>query len=125
MCFLCVQSQDLPRYLAFWDYQRRDVPSPKAAHGLKAMAAVGIQKPPPGRQDSDDGVEKAPSLTDNVGESFVVSIGEIALKRSRLELVDRENRQQGLMTAKRFLIEAHHAAPSLLNSCRGSTLWLS
>ena len=73
------------------------------------------------------GSRKAPSLTDNVGESFVVSIGEIALKRRRFELVDRENRQQGLMTAKRFLIEAHHATPGLLDSCRscrGSTLWL-
>jgi hypothetical protein len=63
-------------------------------------------------------------LIGNVGESFVVGIGEIGLKRRWLDLVDGVNREQGLMTAKRFLIEAHHAAPSLLDSCRGSTLWL-
>jgi hypothetical protein len=49
----------------------------------------------------------------------VVSVGEIALKRRWLDLVDGENREQGLMTAKRFLIDAHHAAPSLLYSFRG------
>src|SRR5712692_10180752 len=40
MCFLCVQSQDLPRNIAFRDDQSRDGFSPKAAHGLEAMAAV-------------------------------------------------------------------------------------
>ena len=83
------------------------------------MAAVGSPETTAGRHDSDDGVEKTPSLTDNVGESFVVSVGEIALKRRRLNLVDGENREQGLMTAKRFLIEAHQAAPSVLDSVRG------
>jgi hypothetical protein len=49
----------------------------------------------------------------------VVSVGEIALKRGGLDLVDGENREQGLMTAKRFLIKAHHTAPSLLYSFHG------
>jgi hypothetical protein len=56
-----------------------------------------------------------------------MSVGEIALKRRRLDPVDGQNREQGLMTAKRFLIEAHHAAPCLLDSFRGfcgSSLWL-
>ena len=81
--------------------------------------AVGSPEATAGRHDSDDGIEKTPSLINNVGETFVVSVGEIALKRRRLDLVDGKNREQGLMTAKRFLIEAHHTAPSILDSVRG------
>jgi hypothetical protein len=87
--------------------------------GLEAMPAIGSPETTARRHDSDDGVEKTPSLIDNVGKPFVVSVGEIALKRRRLDLVDGENREQGLMTAKRFLIEAHHTASSLLDSVRG------
>jgi hypothetical protein len=100
---------------------------PKTAHGFEAVAAVGGPEATARRHDSDDGVEKTSSLTDNVGQPFVVSVGEIALKRRWLDLVDGENREQGLMTAKRFLIEAHYAAPSLLDGfCGfgGSSLWL-
>ena len=50
------------------------------------------------RHDRDDGIEKAPSLIDNVGEALVVSVGEIALKRRWLDLVDGKNREQGLMS---------------------------
>jgi hypothetical protein len=91
------------------------------------MPAVGGPEAAARRHDSDDRVEKTPSPTDNVGQPFVVSVGEIALKRSRLDPVDGQNRQQGLMTAKRLLIEAHDAAPSLLDSFRGlcgRSLWL-
>ena len=118
MCLLRVQRQDLPRYLAFRDDQSRDGLSPEAAHGLKTMATVGRPEAATGRHDSDHGIEKTPSFIDNVGQPFVVSIGEIALKRRRLDFVDGENREQGLMTAKRFLIEAHHTASSLLDSVR-------
>jgi hypothetical protein len=57
----------------------------------KTMAAVGSPETTARRHDSDDGIEKTPSLTDNVGEPFVVSVGEIALKRRWLNLVDGEN----------------------------------
>jgi hypothetical protein len=83
------------------------------------MPAVGGPEATAWRHDGDDRVEKTPSFTDYVGQPFVVSVGEIALKRRRLDLVDRENREQSLMTAQRFLIEAHHTAPSLLDSLRG------
>src|SRR5690242_4921943 len=126
MRLLRVQRQDLPRYLAFRDDQSGDGLSPQAAHGLETMAAVGGPEAPGRSHDSDDGVKKTPSLTDNVGKPFVVSIGEIALKWRRLDLVDGENREQGRITAKRFLIKAHHAASSLLDSFRGcsGSLWL-
>src|ERR1700674_5608194 len=127
MGFFRVQSQDLPRDLAFCDDQSRDGFSSEAPHGLEAMPAVGGPEAAARRHDSDDGVEKTPSLTNNVGQPLVVSVGEIALKRRRLDLVDRQNREQGLITAKRFLIEAYDAAPSLLDSIRGlcgRSLWL-
>jgi hypothetical protein len=37
----------------------------------------GVQKPPPGANDSNGGVEKTPGLTNDVGESFVTSVGEV------------------------------------------------
>src|ERR1700730_18310617 len=63
MCFLGVQSQDLPRYLAFQDDQGRDGLSPKSAHGLEAMPAIGGPEATAGRQDCDDRIEKTPSPT--------------------------------------------------------------
>jgi hypothetical protein len=99
MCFFRVQSQDLPRNLAFCDDQSRDGLSSKAAHGLEAMPPVGGPEAAARRHDSDDRVEKTPSLTDNVGQPFVVSVGEIALKRRRLDLVDGKNRDKDLMSA--------------------------
>jgi hypothetical protein len=57
------------------------------------MAAVGSPETTTGRHDSDDGIEKTPSLTDNVGQPFVVSVGEIALKRRRFDPVDGEDRE--------------------------------
>jgi hypothetical protein len=83
------------------------------------MPAVGGPEATARRHNCDDRVEKTPSLTDHISQPFVVSVGEIALKRSGLDLVDGKNREQGLMTAQRVLIEAHHAAPSLLDSLRG------
>src|ERR1700732_4506744 len=115
MRFLRIQSQDLPRNLAFRDDQSGDGLSPKAAHCLEAMPTVGGPEATARRHDRDDWIEKTPSLTDNVGQPFVVGVGEIALKRRRLDLVDGKNRDQGLMSAQRILIEAHHAAPSLLD----------
>ena len=125
MRFLRVQGQDLPRHFAFRDYQGCDGLSSKAAHGLQAMPAVGSPETTARRHDSDDGVEKTPGLINNVGEPFMVSVGEIALKRRGLDFIDRENRDEGLMTAKRFLVEADHEAASLLDRCgggRGSSL---
>src|ERR1700694_2369864 len=100
MGFFRVQSQDLPRDLAFCDDQGRDGFSSKAPHGLEAMPAVGGPEAAARRHDSDDGVEKTPSLTNNVGQPFVVSVGEIALKRRRLDLVDGENGEQRRMNAE-------------------------
>src|SRR3954451_6844366 len=127
MRFFRVQSQDLPRYLSFWDDQRRDRLSPKAAHSLKAMPAVGSPEAAAGRDDSDDRVEKTPSLINDVGQPFVVSVGEIALKRRRLDLVDGENGEQRRMTAQWLLVQTHHTAPNLLNgfcSFCGGAFWL-
>src|SRR5580704_3098300 len=119
MCFLRVQSQNLPRNLAFRDNQSRDGLSTEAAHCLEAMTTVGGPEATTGRDDSDDRVEKTSGLINDVGQSFVVRVGVVALKRRRLNLVDSKNRKQGLMPSKRIRIEAHHAAPSFLDRFRG------
>src|ERR1700739_2326163 len=119
MCFLRVQSQDLPRYLAFRDDQSRDGLCAKAAHCLQAMPAVGGPEATAGRNNGDDRVEETSSLIDDIGQPFVVSVREIALKRRGLDLVYGKNREQGRMSAKRILIEAHHAAPSLPDCFHG------
>jgi hypothetical protein len=60
-----------------------------------------------------------PGLTNDVGQPFVVSVGKIALKRRGLDPVDGENREQSLMAAKWFLVQAHHATSDFLNRVRG------
>jgi hypothetical protein len=113
MGLLCIQRQDLPRYFALRDDQGRDGFSPKPAHGLKAMPAVWSPETAAGRYNRDDGVEKTTGLIDHVGKALVVCVGEIALKRRRLDLVDRKNGEQSLKAAKRLFVHAHHAASSL------------
>src|ERR1019366_8301562 len=128
MCFLRVQSQYLPRNLAFRDDERRDGLCPKAPHGLEAMPAVWGPENASGCDDRDDRVEKVPSLANDVGETFVVSVGKVALKRRRFDLIDGENREQRRMTAKWFPVQAHHAAPGFLDrfrGVRGRSFWLS
>src|SRR6266849_2777880 len=127
MCFLRVQSQDLPRNLAFRDDQSRDGLCPKSAHGLEAVPAVGGPEASAGSDDRDNRIEKTSSLINDVGQPFVVSVGEIALKRRRLDLVDRENGEQRRMTAEWLLVLTHHTAPSLLDpfrGFRGGSFWL-
>jgi hypothetical protein len=46
------------------------------------------------RHDSDDRIEKTPGFVDDVGEPFVVSIGEIPLERGGLDGIDRQDAQQ-------------------------------
>jgi hypothetical protein len=41
------------------------------------------------------------------------------LKRGRLDPVDGENREQRLMTAEWFFVQAHHATSDFLNRVRG------
>jgi hypothetical protein len=93
------------------------------------MAAIGGPEAfARGCDNRDDRVEKAPSLTNNVGEPLVVSVGKITLKRRRLDLVDGENREQQRMTSEWFLVQAHHTAPGLLDGFRGvrsRSSWLS
>jgi hypothetical protein len=50
------------------------------------MSAVGCPEATARRHDCDDRIEKTPSLTDNVGQASVVSVGEIALKRRGLDV---------------------------------------
>jgi hypothetical protein len=99
--------------------------APRRRMASRRCRPLGVQKPPPGATTAMTGSRKR-RLTNNVGQPFVVSVGEIALKRRRLDPLDRQNREQGLMTAKR-LIEGYDAAPSLLDSIRGlcvRSLWL-
>src|SRR5437016_1322982 len=93
--------------------------APRRHGGLKAMAPVGSPETTAWCNDSNDGVEKTPSLTNNVGQPFVVSVGEIAVETAWARSCRWAESRKGLMTAKRFLIEAHHAASSLLYSFRG------
>src|SRR6266436_5419507 len=69
-----IEIEDKPGFgsRAIFDDQSGDGLSPKAAHGLEAMAAVGSPETTAWCHNSDDGVEKTPSLTNNVGEPFVV-----------------------------------------------------
>jgi hypothetical protein len=82
------------------------------------MPAVGSQEATAGRDDSDDRVEKTSSLIHDVGQPFVVSIGEIALKRRRFDLVDGENGEQRRMATEWLLVQTYYTAPNLLNGFR-------
>jgi len=56
------------------------------------------------------GSRKTSSLVDDIGEAFVVSVGEIPLERGGLNGIDRQDAQQYRMTRKRFLVRSQNAA---------------
>jgi len=74
------------------------------------MSAIRSPEASLWRHDSDDRVEKTPSFVDDVGEPFVMSIGEIPLERRGLNGIDRQNREQYWVPAERLLVQSHNAA---------------
>jgi len=58
----------------------------------------------------DDRVEKTPGFVDDIGEPFVMSVGEISLKRGGLNGIDRQNREQEWVSTERLLVRSNNAA---------------
>lgn len=52
------------------------------------MSAIGSPEPSLRCDYSDDRIEKTPGFVDDVGEPFVMSVGEIPLERSGLDNID-------------------------------------
>ena len=75
---------------------------------------------------SDDRVEKTPGFVDDVGEPFMVSVGEIPLERGGLDSIDLQNRKQDRVPAERLLVRSDDTAAGFFdrlcsfrcNSCR-------
>ena len=65
---------------------------------------------------SDNRVKKTPGLVDEIRKPFVVSIGEISLKRGGLDGIDRQNREQDRVSAERFLVRSNNAGRRLSRS---------
>jgi len=110
LCAFSVFRAKICHATRFRDDQSRDGLSPKAAHASRRWRPFGVQKPF-GCDDSDDRVEKATGLANNLGQPFVVSVGESA------ETASARSCQSAISRAasddlKRFLIQAHHAAPA-------------
>ena len=76
---------------------------------------LGVQKPVLRRRDGDDRIEENPRAVDDVGELLVVRVRHIALKRRRLDLVDRQHRQQQRLPAERIEILPDHDAAGALD----------
>ena len=56
-----------------------------------------------------------PCLRDHICQAVVVSIGEIPLKRRRLDRIDRQNRQQCRMTSERVFVIGKNLAADFLD----------
>jgi hypothetical protein len=63
------------------------------------MASVGSPKAVPRRHYHNDWVEKSSSLIDDVSQPFVMGIGQVALKGSWLDGINRQNRNENGMAA--------------------------
>ena len=71
------------------------------------------------RDDSNNRIEKPASFVDDIGQPLVMSVREISLEWRRLDGIDRQNRKQYRMPAKRFLVRADHTAAHFLNRFYG------
>lgn len=115
---LRIEREDLPGYLAVIRDERSNGFRPKAAHGFEAMPAIWSPEPSLRCDYSNNRVEKTPSFVDDVGEPFVVSIGEISLERSGFDGIDGQNRKQEGMSAERVLVRSHNPAAGFLDCLR-------
>ena len=79
---------------------------------------LGVQKPLFGRGDGDDRIEEAAGLGDDVGEALVVRLGEIALERRRLDLVDGEDGEDERVAAERVVVGADDRAAFAVDALR-------
>jgi hypothetical protein len=75
------------------------------------MPTVGSPEPDPWGQNCDDRVEKTPCLIDDIGQPFVVSVGEIPLEGRWFDGIDWQDAQQYRMTAERLLVRSNNTAP--------------
>src|SRR6267143_4249184 len=66
-----------------------------------------------------DWVQVAAGLSNHISQAFVVSVGEISLKRSGLNGVDGQNREQHRMAAERLFVHSDDGAARLLHCCKG------
>src|SRR5215472_8047917 len=71
----------------------------------------------PSRDDSDYGIEKTLRLINNVGQAFVMGVGQVSLKRSGFDSINQQNRDENGMAAQWFFIRTHHASASFLDWC--------
>ena len=67
------------------------------------------------------GSRSPPSLINNVGQTFVMGVGQVPLKRSRLDGTNWQNGNQNGMAAQWFFVGADHTAASFLH--RGRNLF--
>src|SRR6266567_1237653 len=118
MSSLGIQSQDLPRYLAIGYHQSSNRLGSKPAHGFKPVPPIRSPKAVARRDNSNNWVEKTPGLINDVGQAFVMGIGQVPLKRCRFDSINRQNRNENRMAAERFLIGPHHAAASFFDRFR-------
>ena len=66
-----------------------------------------------------DWVQVAAGLSDHTSQAFVVGVGEIPLKGSRLNGVDRQNCEEHRMAAERLFVHSDDGAARLLHCCKG------
>ena len=121
MRLLGVESQDLPGDLAINDNQRHDGSGTETAHGGKAVTTVGRPETFSRRYNSNHRIEIAAGLRDHICQALVMGIRKVPLKWRGLDRIDRQNRKQHRMAAKRLLVPRHDMTTYLFNRGRGIT----
>src|SRR6267143_3067924 len=66
-----------------------------------------------------DWVQVAAGLSNHISQAFVVSVGQIPLKRSGLNGVDGQNCEQHRMAAERLFVHSDDGAARLFYCCKG------
>src|SRR6266568_7541595 len=74
------------------------------------MPTIRSPEPVPQRKYRNDWVEKPSGLINDVGQTFVMRVGQVPLERRWLDRINRKNRNQNRMAAEWFLICPHCAA---------------
>ncbi len=91
MCFFGIQNEDLPCHVAVSHHEGSNGFGSQPTHRLKAMPSIRSPEPISRGDYGNDWVEKTAGLINNVGQTLVMRVGQIPLKRCGLDSTNRQN----------------------------------
>ena len=116
MRLLRIQREDLPGQLGIWRDERRDGFRSEPPHGFEPMPSIWRPEAGLRRRNGDDRIKKRSCFLDHACELLMMSFGEVALKRCRLDGIDRHDGDHEWRSAQGIFPGSHDRSALLFDT---------